>query len=162
MQYHFIEPNLWWIGVFKHRVFPLFGYDHLGFRLFHCYKEALILLAIWGSTCRHRALTMCARSVYVPWTTVFRDLRTVSIVSIWIAWQSGQRFVVHLCRTFAEGLTGFEFLQLRLSCPSCRAAFCAVYTYKLVEGKPILHKVQKMEPPKEEEVSDFGGNLCIG
>lgn len=52
-----------------------------------------------------------------------------------------------------------EWSKLRLSCPSCRAAFCAVYTYKLVEGKPILHKVQKMEPPKEEEPFDEANPL---
>ncbi|KAK6059427.1 PHD-finger, partial [Cooperia oncophora] len=47
-----------------------------------------------------------------------------------------------------------EWSKLRLSCPSCRATFGAVYTYKIVEGKPTLHKVQKMEEPAEAEPFD--------
>ncbi|WKY06525.1 hypothetical protein Q1695_006592 [Nippostrongylus brasiliensis] len=44
-----------------------------------------------------------------------------------------------------------EWAKLRLSCPSCRAEFSSVYTYKMVEGKPALQKVEKMEPPAEAE-----------
>ncbi|CAJ0603935.1 unnamed protein product [Cylicocyclus nassatus] len=44
-----------------------------------------------------------------------------------------------------------EWSKLRLSCPSCRAGFGAIYTYEIVESKPKLLKVQKMEPPKEAE-----------
>uniref|UniRef100_A0A7I4YQ36 PHD and RING finger domain-containing protein 1 n=1 Tax=Haemonchus contortus TaxID=6289 RepID=A0A7I4YQ36_HAECO len=47
-----------------------------------------------------------------------------------------------------------EWAKLRLSCPSCRATFGAIYTYKLLEGKPTLRKVQKMEQPAEAEPFD--------
>ncbi|WKY13438.1 hypothetical protein Q1695_004344 [Nippostrongylus brasiliensis] len=40
---------------------------------------------------------------------------------------------------------------LRLSCPSCRAEFSSVYSYKMVEGKPALQKVEQMDPPAEAE-----------
>ncbi|VDO56273.1 unnamed protein product [Haemonchus placei] len=47
-----------------------------------------------------------------------------------------------------------EWAKLRLSCPSCRATFGAIYTYKILEGKPTLRKVQKMEQPAEAEPFD--------
>ncbi|VDM62261.1 unnamed protein product [Angiostrongylus costaricensis] len=47
-----------------------------------------------------------------------------------------------------------EWSKLRLSCPSCRSTFGAVYSYKIVGAKPVLFKVQKMDPPKEAEPFD--------
>ncbi|WKY13439.1 hypothetical protein Q1695_004344 [Nippostrongylus brasiliensis] len=44
-----------------------------------------------------------------------------------------------------------EWVKLRLSCPSCRAEFSSVYSYKMVEGKPALQKVEQMDPPAEAE-----------
>ncbi|KIH42877.1 PHD-finger, partial [Ancylostoma duodenale] len=39
-------------------------------------------------------------------------------------------------------------------CPSCRAEFGAIYTYEIVEARPKLVKVQKVEAPKEAEPFD--------
>ncbi|KIH47414.1 PHD-finger, partial [Ancylostoma duodenale] len=47
-----------------------------------------------------------------------------------------------------------EWSKLRLSCPSCRAEFGAIYTYEIVEARPKLVKVQKVEAPKEAEPFD--------
>ncbi|KAK6011324.1 PHD-finger, partial [Ostertagia ostertagi] len=52
-----------------------------------------------------------------------------------------------------------EWAKLRLSCPSCRANFGAIYTYKILEGKPTLHKVQKMEQPTQVEPFDEANPL---
>ncbi|EYC29428.1 hypothetical protein Y032_0006g2970 [Ancylostoma ceylanicum] len=47
-----------------------------------------------------------------------------------------------------------EWSKLRLSCPSCRAEFGAIYTYEIVDTRPKLVKVDKVEAPKEAEPFD--------
>ncbi|KAJ1362587.1 hypothetical protein KIN20_022191 [Parelaphostrongylus tenuis] len=81
-----------------------------------------------------------------------------STVSKWLR----SEICISLVKIRLECLT--EWSKLRLSCPSCRSTFGAIYSYKIVATKPILCKVQKMEPPKEaepfEEANPLDFTMC--